>query len=232
MKYHQAQSVKPLKVSIRAGYTLIEMLVLVVVLAIFATLLMPSFSGLRSASKQIACSIQVKRINDALAKYADDHKGRHTIAGGVVPWEHIDPQTSKPSWMQQVSPYLKSKDVFAGCAAYPVASPYHYFLGARAAFIDAGQKFAATQRDKIRFPASFVVTGDNNNNRFAELGPIQDADKDDYTFMTQVFSADEEHWAPQHDGMLNTAFADGHVAVFDRFDPERMTYRYDTMSAY
>lgn len=202
-------------------------------LAILTVLLMPSFSGVRSASRQIGCSIQLKRIDDGLTRHAQDNRGLHTIAGGVVPWAQIDPDTRKPSWMQQVSPYLASnKDIFAGCGAYPVASPYHYFLGARAAFIDAGQKYAAVERDKVRFPASFVVTGDNNFNRFADLGPLQDADKDDYTFMTQVFAQDDTHWAPQHDGMLNTAFADGHVAVFDRFDPDRMTYRYDTMSAY
>ena len=105
-------------------------------------------------------------------------------------------------------------------------------MGARAAYIDAGGQFAAVNRNKVRFPDSFVVTGDNNNSHFNDFGPLIDADKDDYTFMTQVFSADDSHWAPQHDGVLNTAFADGHVAVFDSFDPDRMTYRYDTMSEY
>ncbi|MEZ6190772.1 MAG: hypothetical protein R3C45_05710 [Phycisphaerales bacterium] len=223
------------RLSGREGYTVIEALVMLFALAILTVLLMPSFSGVRSASRQIGCSIQLKRIGDGLAKHAEDNNGRHTIAGGLVPWEQIDPETRKPSWMQQVSPYLSSnKDIFAGCGAYPVASVYHYFLGARAAYIDSGEKYAAVEREKVRFPSSFVVTGDNNFNRFRDLGPIEiaDADKDDYTFMTQVFSQDDTHWAPQHDGMLNTAFADGHVAIFDRFDPDRMTYRYDTMSSY
>jgi prepilin-type N-terminal cleavage/methylation domain-containing protein/prepilin-type processing-associated H-X9-DG protein len=216
----------------RGGYSLVEVLVTIVALGILMALLLPSFRGLRSASQQISCSIQLKRIDDGLNQFADDNDGDYTIAGGLVPWEQVDPETNMPSWMQQVVPYLKSKQVLAGCGAYPLQSPYHYFLGARAAYIDAGEQFAAVERDKVRFPDSFVLTGDNNFNRFTDLGPLIDADKDDYVFMTQLFSRDDEHWAPHHDGLLNTAFADGHVAVFDEFDPERMTYRYDTMSAY
>lgn len=216
----------------RDGFSIIELLVVIVALTILFTLLPPSFKRARSASYQIGCSIQLKRIGDGLARHAEDYRDNYAIAGGAVAWEQIDPTTHMPSWMQQIAPYVSGKGVFAGCAAYPVPSPYHYFLGARAAYIDAGRQFAAVNRDKIMFPASFVLIGDNNFNRFDDLDPNQDADKDDYSFMTQVFSEDDDHWSPQHDGLLNTAFADGHIAVFDRFDPQRMTYRYGTMSAY
>ncbi len=216
----------------REGYTIIELMVTLIVLAVLAVLVLPSLRGVRSASRQIGCAIELKRIDDGLNRFADDNKSLYTIAGGLVPWREIDPKTHKPSWMEQVMPYLTDKSTLAGCAAYPLNSSYHYFLGARAATIEAEGQFAAVDREKIRFADSFVLTGDNNFSRFADQGPVADADKDDYSFMTQVFSESDSHWAPHHDGMLNTAFADGHVAVFDRFDPERMTYRYDTMSAY
>ncbi len=216
----------------REGYSFIEMLVMIVALGILMVLLLPSFRGVRSASRQIGCSIQLKRIDDGLNQYADDNDSLYTIAGGLVPWEEVDPETKMPSWMQQVVSYLPEKDVLSGCGAYPLKSPFHYFLGARAAYVDAGEQFAAVDREKVRFPDSFVITGDNNFSGFSDLGPLTDADKDDYTFLTQVFAQDDDHWAPHHDGMLNTAFADGHVAVFDAFDPDRMTYRYETMSPY
>lgn len=214
------------------GFSVIELLVILVALGVIAAMLLPSLKPIRSASKQISCSIQIKSIGDGLSSHADDFNQRYTIAGGMVAWEQVDPTTQRPSWMQQVTPYVDSKDVFAGCAAYPVASRYHYFLGARAAFVEAGEQYAAVERGKIQYPSAFVLTGDNNFSQFGDLGPNQDADKDDYSFMTQVFSEDDTHWAPQHDGLLNTAFADGHIGVFDKFDPERMTYRYDSMSAY
>lgn len=211
---------------------MVEVLVIVAAVAVLVSLLLPSLMRLRSASRQIACSMQVKSIADGLSKHAEDFDEKYAIAGGVVAWEQVDPNTRQPSWMQQITPYVKDKDVFSGCASYPMPSQFHYFLGARAAFIDAGHQYAAVDRQKVQFPSAFVVAGDNNYGEFGELGADQDADKDDYTFMTQVFSQDDLHWAPQHDGMLNTAFADGHVAVFDRFDPERMTYRYGSMSSY
>ncbi len=216
----------------RDGFSVIELLVIIVVLAVIAALLMPSFTKVRSASRQIGCSIQLKRIDDGLSKHAEDFDNRYVIAGGFVAWEQVDPMTRKPSWMQQVTPYVSSVEVFAGCNAYPMPSEFHYFLGARAAYIDAGQQFAAVDRQRVRFPSAFVVTGDNNFNRFDGLRATPDADKDDYTFMTQVFSQDDTHWTPQHDGMLNTAFADGHVAIFDKFDEDRITYRYESMSSY
>ncbi len=214
------------------GFSVIELLVILVALGVIAAMLLPSLKPIRSASKQISCSIQIKSISDGLSSHADDFNQRYTIAGGMVPWEQVDPTTHRPSWMQQVTPYVTDKDVFAGCAAYPVFSQFHYFLGARAAFVEAGEQYAAVQRDKVQYPSAFVLAGDNNFSNFGDLGVKQDADKDDYSFMTQVFSQDDSHWVPQHEGLLNTAFADGHIGVFDKFDPERMTYRYDSMSAY
>ena len=105
------------------------MLVTIVALGILLVLLMPSFHGVRSASRQIGCSIQLKRITDGLNQHADDNEGLYTIAGGVVPWEQIDPETRQPSWMQQVVPYLSSKKVFAGCGAYPLTQPLPLLLG-------------------------------------------------------------------------------------------------------
>ena len=216
----------------RNGFSVIELLVMIAALAVLAALLLPSMAPIQSASRQISCAIHLKSIGDGLSRHTEDFNDQYAIAGGLVAWEQIDPKTHMPSWMQQVTPYVSSKDVFSGCAAYPVPSEFHYFLGARAAFIDAGEQFAAVQRQKVQYPSAFVVAGDNNYSPFENMGLTQDADKDDYTFTTQVFSQDDTHWAPQHDGLLNTAFADGHIAVFDRFDPERMTYRYGSMSAY
>jgi prepilin-type processing-associated H-X9-DG protein len=215
-----------------SGFSIVELMFAIVVLAVAVVLVLPLLGRVGSAAMQVRCSMQLKHVSDGLNSYADDNTGSYAIAGGVVFWEQIDPSTQMPSWMKQVTPYVSDTDVFAGCPSYPKSSLFHYFMGARAAYIDAGDQFAAVLRDKVRFPAAFVVTGDNNFRHFDELGPDQDADKDDYTFMTQVFSQDADHWAPQHQGLLNSAFADGHVAVFDRFDPQRMTYRYESMSAY
>tara|TARA_R110002111_G_scaffold28353_3_gene60525 strand:+ start:245 stop:949 length:705 start_codon:yes stop_codon:yes gene_type:complete len=216
------------------AFSVVELMVMLVALAVITAMLLPSIKPIRSASRQINCSINLKTVSDGLSSHADDFDQRYTIAGGFVAWEQVDPTTKRPSWMQQVTPYLSNLDldVFAGCAAYPISSRFHYFLGSRAAYIDAGEQFAAVDREKVQYPSAFVVAGDNNFSKFNEMGMGQDADKDDYTFMTQVFSEDDAHWAPQHDGLLNTAFADGHIGVFDKFDPERMTYRYDSMSAY
>jgi len=57
----------------KRGFTLLELLVVIAVIAILAALLLPAFGRARGAAKRVACISNVRQINLALRMYADDH---------------------------------------------------------------------------------------------------------------------------------------------------------------
>ena len=229
------------------AFTLIELLVVISIIAILIGLLLPALSAARAAAIQVHCSAQIRNLTQGLDMYASDFQDRYPIAAGVIDWGQIsEPATNGasayaptylPSWMEQMFDYVgNSKDVLSGCHAYPNETPYHYFLGTRAAFIDAGGR-ASVVRSKVQYTSALVLGGDNNI-RFSDNADndIYDADKDDYNFQCLVFDGDYDGdgraWTPQHNGALNVMFVDGHVSVITEFDPDKMTYRYNSMSDY
>src|SRR5690606_32580806 len=137
--------------------------------------------------------------------HGNDHDEYYPLAGGEIGWGVIDGSTGKPSWMQQLDYYVQAeRPVFDGCANYPVPTPFHYFMGANAAYMEAGGTFAAVKRTKIKLTSAFILAGDNNK-QFDE----PDADKDDYT--QECLFGQRPGWWPHHDGGLNILFADSHA---------------------
>lgn len=60
----------------RSGYTLLEMLLVVTIIAILAMMLLPVVSKAKGRSKQIACLSQLKQIGLGFIAYAHDHGDR------------------------------------------------------------------------------------------------------------------------------------------------------------
>ncbi len=220
----------------RPGFTLIELLVVIAIIALLIGLLLPVLSSAKQTAVKIHCSAQVRSIGTALEIYASDSRENYPLAGHKIGWDQIDltPNgTGMNSWMQQLFTYIPSQDVLSGCHSYPATTPYHYFLSTRAEYLVNGGQFGSVKRLRIKNTSAHVLLGDNTWD-FNE-DPDPDADKDDYTQPTLVFqagttSATGVSWQPQHVKGLNVGFADGHVASFLEVDPDRMTWRYDTMN--
>ncbi len=66
------------------GFTLIELMVVVAILAILAAILIPNFIHARVESQTVACEGNLKHIATALEEYAVDHNGQYPGAGGAV----------------------------------------------------------------------------------------------------------------------------------------------------
>lgn len=224
------------------GFTLVEMLVVMTVVALLIALLLPAVKRSKQIAHQVRCAAHLKQIGVGMEAFASEHKDKYPRAGGTIAWGGIDFDTQLPglpSWMEQVHPYIQSREVFAGCGTYPVRMEYHYFLGARAARIHAHHNdfnapiyFDDIVRGRIRFPSAFVLSGDNTSKLLDSI--TFDADKDNYTQQCLGFSEIEDGVlrVPHHLGGLNVMFSDSHVGYFKQFDPAKMTHRYETMSAW
>ncbi len=100
----------------RRGFTLIEILVVIAIIAILAAILFPVFAQAREKARQVSCSSNEKQLGLALMQYEQDNdefmfglKGA-TVAGGGT-----------PGWASQLYPYVKSTGVYK-CPDDPTAA--------------------------------------------------------------------------------------------------------------
>ena len=225
-----------------AGFTLIELLTVIAIIAILAAILVPVVGRVRSHAYTAQCASNLRQIGVALGLHANEHRGLFPIAGADLRYDpaDLDPHTGKPAWTVQLEPYVgrdRSPSLEASAAARAIYrckaggdafehnQLFSYFLSTRAAFVAAGNTFAAVEMSRIREPSRFILAGDVVN---WSASPF-DADKDDYT-QDPPFSYVSPYPAPSgafHGGKVNLLFADGHVDRFAHFDPARMSVRYD-----
>ncbi|MDD7983973.1 prepilin-type N-terminal cleavage/methylation domain-containing protein [Lentisphaera marina] len=86
---------KDLKIlAFRKGFTLIEVLVVVAIIGILASLLLPVLSSARAKSKQAVCMSQLKQLGIALYNYLDDNDAyfpytRKVSNNDIVTWDDL-----------------------------------------------------------------------------------------------------------------------------------------------
>lgn len=111
---------------IKTGFTLIEILVVIAIIAILAAILFPVFARVRENARRSSCQSNLKQIGLALLQYSGDYddklvrswygRGNGNFSGGSN-------ASDRYKWMDAAQPYIKSEQVF-NCpshAAYPAA---------------------------------------------------------------------------------------------------------------
>lgn len=205
------------------GFTLIELLVTIGVIGVLAALLIPAVAGAREKAETATCSQNLRQIGAAVLTFAGENQGLCPTAGGVVSRGQVDGTTGKPGWTEQLDAYIGEGTKIYRCPGsarvLPMNTTYGYFLGARAAYLDNGNTFAALNLNKINTRSKYILGGDIAESAFS----VDDADKDDYT-TAAPFPQDGN--IRFHSGYVNLLFADGSVRQAKQFEPETMEYTY------
>lgn len=79
------------------GFTLVELLIVISIIAILASILFPVFAKSREAARKSSCANNLMQIGQALHMYAQDYGGRFP---------------KKNNWFAPVWPYAQCQDTF------------------------------------------------------------------------------------------------------------------------
>ena len=67
------------------GFTLVELLVVIGIIALLISILLPSLNRAREAANQVKCEAQEKQIVMGMILHANEHKGYMPLVGAIEP---------------------------------------------------------------------------------------------------------------------------------------------------
>jgi prepilin-type N-terminal cleavage/methylation domain-containing protein len=208
------------------GFTLVELLVVIAVIGILASMLLPAFSTSKERARMAQCLSNLRQVSLGMRMYADEDNGLFPLSGDEIPWDMIDNRTHRVGWMQQILDQVANKDVFR-CPS-DRRSLYSYFNGARAAYV-INHSFAPVDSKRIQFHSAFVLSGDTR--WYEGRNTIADADKDDDTYNCVGGPGNGTPYRDwkMHNRGQNLLFEDGHARWYRGYVTNEMTFRYESM---
>lgn len=219
---------------IRSGFSLVELLVVIGIIALLISFLLPALRAARDNAKTVVCANQLRSLGMAFLMYANNN-------GGWLPdWSgwHVYPDGSSPydspglGWVEKMAPYLPPTSPVYNCPSFP-AKYYNYFIEAEWAGVNGKHSFKLSD---VKMTSHMVISGDMTQPSLYPVpygtsdNPTDDCDRDDFNGNCLCF--------PDMGGFLmhrtgnNVLFDDIHVETFKFYDPTRITFHPKKMASW
>lgn len=129
-------TINPTAASTRRAFTLIELIVVIAIISILASILFPVFARARANARKAACMSNLKQVGLAAMMYVQDYDERYPIANNTYP-------DATGRWFVLLQTYAKSIEVFACPDSGPI------FLETNAMPNSYGWNIAGTWFDRL-----------------------------------------------------------------------------------
>ena len=212
------------------AFSLVELLVVIGIIGLLLALLLPALGRAQRSAKTVQCAAKLRQIGIALFAYAAENHSDLPPTGGWQVYPDGVSSEDEPglAWTELLASKtgVKPDSALYDCPSFPPEARHNYFLTCRWPMVAGSHSVRLAQ---VRNSSQFVLSGDctNPNEYPAPFGTNSkttvDCDKDDLLSELLLF-ADQPDGLNVHLGGNNVLFADGHVALFSRFDPAAMTY--------
>jgi len=216
-----------------SGFTLIEVLVVISIIAILASMLFPVFVSCRASARKAVCQSNLKQLYDAFQLYACDWDDTLPCPGGLT--------GDLTYWAQEngggIDRYLKCQDLGAKsvycCPSYAgefrsIWSPRTYGMNsflrepADLQFPDCLPYLAGIRQSRVKNPSKTILLyeGIPANSTYINLGGSYEGYVyrcGDWKWVRGFYSIPQNYWQdadkPWHRGFNNYLMCDGHIVT-------------------
>ena len=217
------------------GFSLVELLVTISIIAVLLALVLPALSSARGSARDVGCLSNLRQVGIGLAAYATDFGGRHVgfsgthrYAGGGTAGDAVG-----EGWMETLGGdgYTTPPDLgisggkLWNCPRFEVGDVASYFLSAR--WLSTHGRSHLREED-VRVPAEFLLVADctRPGSYAAPVGTasigFDDVDKDDAMAESWLFAATG---GVNLHGRGNAAVAaGGNAQIVSEDDSSRMSF--------
>lgn len=205
------------------GFSLVELVIVIGIIALLFSFLMPSLRLARLAAQQVKCADNLRSIGQALHNYASANRGWLPAWSDWHTWPPGGPSDNDgPAWTVEMIPYLgEPTSPVYNCPSFPRPDHYrNYFLESQWSGRSGRNAMKLTD---IKLGGMFILSGDKTNMGLYPSVERDDTDPDDFGGAGALL------W-PWNGGFYmhrtgnNVLFDDGHVVLCSKFDPSSMTF--------
>jgi prepilin-type N-terminal cleavage/methylation domain-containing protein len=97
----------------RRGFTLVEVIVVIAIVAMLVALLLPAVQSAREASRRVKCGSNLKQLGLAVLGFHEARRSLPTTvaSGSFDPWGDFDPRGgTSHSWLVQILPFFEEQN--------------------------------------------------------------------------------------------------------------------------